>query len=339
MKKVLSIFLAIAMLGSLLVMSGCSNSKKAVDNGAAAGKKITLKLSHQMSPDHTLHLSALKFAELVKAKTNGNVEVQVFPSGQLGTEKDNAAALKLGTLDMGMVAVEFYPSFVPESAVLVLPYMYRDYAHLDRVLNSDVAQDVSNMVLQKTNIRVLTYLPMAFRQMFTVDKEIKTVADLQGVKMRVPESPIYVATFKQFNAVPTPVAWGEVYTGLQTGVIKGVENTPEAIVSASINEVTKYMNITNHLEGPSTISISEAVYKKLPKEYQEAIISAAQEAEKYELDLTISRDKEAREKLAKTLTITEADATSFKSSVKYDEINLVNTEKGKELIKRLSAIQ
>lgn len=339
MKKVISVFLAIIMLGSLFVMSGCSNKKAADNGGAAAGKKYTLKLSHQMAPDHTLHLAALKFAELVKAKTNGNVEVQVFPSGQLGTEKDNAAALKLGTLDMGMVAVEFYPSFVPESAVLVLPYMYKDYAHLDKVLNSDVSKEVSDMILKKTNIRVLTYLPMAFRQMFTVDKEIKTVADLQGLKMRVPESPIYVATFKQLGATPTPLAWGETYTGLQTGVIKGVENTPEAIVSASINEVTKYMNVTNHLEGPSTISISEAVYKKLPKEYQEAILSAAQEAEKYELDLTVSRDKEAREKLAKSMTITEADAASFKNSVKYDEINLVNTDKGKELIKKLTAIQ
>jgi tripartite ATP-independent transporter DctP family solute receptor len=338
MRKLATIYLTVTLVGSLL--SACSNSNKQTNSGAAAeGKKFTLKLSHQMAPDHTLNLSAIKFAELVKAKTNGNVEIQVFPSGQLGTEKDNAAALKLGTLDMGIIAVEYYPSFVPESAVLVLPYMYKDYEHLDRILSSDVAKDVSSMILEKTNTRILTYLPMAFRQMFTVDKEIKSSADLQGLKMRVPESPIYVATFKQFGATPTPIAWGEVYTALQTGLVKGVENTPEAVVTASLNEVTKYMNVTNHLEGPSTISISDSVFKKLPKEYQDAITSAAKEAEKFELDLTISKDKEARDKLAKNLKIVEPDVASFKKNIKYDEINLVNSDKGKEFIKRLSAIQ
>jgi tripartite ATP-independent transporter DctP family solute receptor len=304
----------------------------------AADQKFTFKLSHQMAADHTLQLVALRFSELVKEKTNGNVMVKVFPSGALGAEKDNAAGLKSGLLDIGIVAVEQYPSFVPESAVLVLPYLYTDYDHVDRVLNSDVAKDVATMIREKTNIRVLTFLPLAFRQMFTVDKEVKTAADLKGLKMRVPESPIYVAAFKQFGAVPTPLAWGEVYAALQTGVAKGVENTPEAIQTASLQEVTKYMNLTNHLEGPTTLSMSDQAFKKLPPEYQNALMAAAAEAEKYDLQLTIARDKEAREKLKGKLTVVQPDIASFKNAIRYDQIDLVSSDKGKELVKRVLAI-
>lgn len=305
----------------------------------AADQKFTFNLSHQMAADHTLNLVANKFADLVKDKTKGNVTIKVFPSGALGAEKDNAAGLKSGMLDMGIVAVEQYPSFVPESAVLVLPYLYKDYAHLERVLNSDVATDIQKMVLDKTNIRILTFMPMAFRQMFTVDKEIRSAADLKGLKMRVPESPIYVAAFKQFGAVPTPLAWGEVYASLQTGVAKGVENTPEAIVTASLQEVTKYMNVSNHLEGPTTISMSNAAFKKLPTEYQTALLAAAQEAQKYDLQLTVERDKAAREKLKSKLTVIEPDVSSFQKAIRYDQIELVSSPKGKELVKRAQAIQ
>lgn len=304
----------------------------------AADQKFTFKLSHQMAADHTLQMVAMKFAELVKEKTNGNVVVKVFPSGALGAEKDNAAALKSGQLDIGIVAVEQYPSFVPESAVLVLPYLYSDYDHVDKVLNSDVAKDVSQMILDKTGIRVLTFLPLAFRQMFTVDKEIKSAADLKGLKMRVPESPIYVAAFKQLGAVPTPLAWGEVYAALQTGVAKGVENTPEAIQTASLQEVTKYMNLTNHLQGPTTLSMSNQAFKKLSPEYQNALLSAAAEAEKYDLQLTISRDKEARDKLKGKLTVVQPDIASFRNAIHYDQIELVGSEKGKDLVKRVMAI-
>jgi tripartite ATP-independent transporter DctP family solute receptor len=305
---------------------------------AAADQKFTFNLSHQMAADHTLNLVANKFAESVKEKTKGNVTIKVFPSGALGAEKDNAAGLRSGMLDMGIVAVEQYPSFVPESAVLVLPYLYRDYDHVDKVLNSDVAKDIQKMILDKTNIRVLTFMPMAFRQMFTVDKEIRGAADLKGLKMRVPESPIYVAAFKQFGAVPTPLAWGEVYASLQTGVAKGVENTPEAVLTASLQEVTKYMNLSNHLEGPTTISMSEQAFRKLPAEYQGALLAAAAEAEKYDLELTVARDKAAREKLKTKLTVVEPDVATFKSAIRYDQIELVSSEKGKELVKRVLAV-
>ena len=305
----------------------------------AADQKFTFNLSDQMAADHTVTLVAQRFADLVKEKTNGNVIIKVFPSGALGGEKDNTASLKSGMLDFGIIAVEQYPSFVPESAALVLPYLYKDYDHVAKVLASDVARDIQGMIAEKTTIHVLAFLPMAFRQMFTVDKPIMTAADLKGVKMRVPESPIYVAAFKQFGAVPTPLAWGEVYAALQTGVAKGVENTPEGILTASLQEVTKYMSLSNHIEGPSTISMSDKAFKKVPVQYQAALVAAAAEAAKYDLTLTIARDNEARDKLKDKLTVVQPDIASFKNAIRYDQIELVGSDKGKDLVKRLLAIQ
>ena len=337
MKRFTSIILAVLLVLSV-VLAGCSNSSKTPDAGAAK-QKFKLKLSHQMADTHTLNQTSKKFAELVKAKTNGNVEVEVFTSASLGTERENAEALKSGTLDMALIAVEFYPAYVKESAVLVLPYMYKDYEHLNKVLNSDVAKEVAGLIKDGTGIRPLTYLAMAFRQMFTSDKEIKTADDLKGLKMRVPESPIYVSAFKQFGAAPTPIAWGEVYTSLQTGVVQGVENTPEAVSTTSLDQVTKYMNTTNHLTAPSTISISEKTFQKLPKEYQDALIAAAAEAAKFNLDLTVSRDKEYREKLKTKLKVVEPDIATFKKAMQYDQIALVSSDKAKDLIKKLEQIK
>jgi tripartite ATP-independent transporter DctP family solute receptor len=324
--------IAVACLVGSLVLAGGSVAS------AATAQKFHLKLSHQMAPTHTLNETANKFAELVKEKTQGNVDVEVFPSASLGSERENVEALKTGTLDLGIIAVEFYPSYVKESAVLILPYLYKDYDHLSRVLASDVGKDVAAMILDKTNIRPLTYLTMAFRQMFT-NREVRNAADLKGLKMRVPESPLYVAAFKQLGAAPTPIAWGEVYTALQTGVVSGVENTPEAVQTTSLDQVTKFMNFSNHMTSSSTISMSESVFKKLPKEYQQAVLSAAAEAAKFNHGLTVSRDQEYRAKLGKTLKVVQPDVESFRKAIRYDQIDLVSSDKAKELITKLMAIK
>jgi len=157
--------------------------------------------------------------------------------------------------------------------------------------------------------------------------------------MRVPESPIYVAAFKRFGAAPTPIAWGEIYSALQTGVVQGAENTPEAVLTASLQEVTKYLSLSNHIEAPATISTSEQAFSSLPVEYEEALLSAAAEAGKYDLELTVSRDRLARDKLKTKLTFVEPDVASFRTAIRHDQIELVSSEKGKELIKRLQEIK
>lgn len=303
---------------------------------AEAGSNTVLKLSHQLPAKHSVHISCEKFAELVNAKTDGNVEVKIFPSASLGSERENAEALKTGTLDMAVIAVEFYPAYVEESGLLVLPYIYNSYDHAFNVLQGNVGKEVSKLIEEKTTIKVLTYLVQPFRQMYTVGKELNTVEDLKGLKMRVPESPIYVDTFKQLGAAPTPVPFGEVYTALETGVVQGVENAPETIYTASLHEVTKVMNITNHLEGPTTISMSAKAFGKLSDDYKKAILEAADEVAEFQLNATATKDQYYRDKCAETLKVVTPDVTSFRNSIDYTLFACMKSEKARELFKQIS---
>ncbi len=302
----------------------------------AAPGKLVLRLGHQLPAKHSIHLSCEKFAELVKSKTDGNVEVKIFPSASLGSERENAEALKTGTLDMAVIAVEFYPAYVEESSLLVLPYIYNSYEHAYNVLQGDVGKAISSLIEEKTSIKVLTYLVQPFRQMYTVDKELHTADDLKGIKMRVPESPIYVDTFRQLGSVPTPVPFGEVYTALETGVVQGVENAPETIYTASLHEVTKVMNITNHLEGPTTISISRKAFEKLPEEFKKALLEAADEVAEFQLNATVSKDQYYRDKCAEKLKVVNSDVASFKAKIDYTLFSCMKSEKAKELFKKIS---
>lgn len=295
------------------------------------GEVLSLQLSHQMAATHSINVTAEKFAELVKEKSGGSMEIEVFPSASLGTERENLEALQTGTLDMAIIAVEFYPSYVEEAGVFVLPYMYDSYEHQTAALKGEAGKKLAEMILEDTGVKVLSYYSLAFRQVFTNDKPINIVGDLKGLKIRVPESPTYVNTFTLLGAAPTPVAWGETYTALETSVVAGLENTPESIYSASMHEVVKYMNITDHISAPTTFSISNDIFEGLTPEQQTIILEAAGEASDFGLNLTIANDTEFREKLAAELEVIETDKATMRASIDYNTFNVMKLEDAKTL--------
>ncbi|WP_319563123.1 TRAP transporter substrate-binding protein [Marispirochaeta sp.] len=315
-------------------------------NGWSAGsqeggeaKPVKLQLSHQMAATHSIHQTTLRFAELVEQKSGGAITVEVFPSASLGTERENLEALKVGTLDMAILAVEFYPAFVEEAGVFVLPFMYNSYEHQTRALHGDAGKKLAEIILAKTDVKVLSYYSLAFRHVFTTREPVRSVQDLRGLKIRVPESPTYVNTFRLLGAAPTPVAWGETYTALQTGVVGGLENTPESIYSASMHEVVKYMNITDHISAPTTFSISNSVYQKLSAEQQAILIECAEEASAYGLELTIRNDSEFRKKLAAIIEIIETDKESLRDAINYDAFDVMRLSDAKELKNLIDSVR
>lgn len=336
-KKLFAMLLVVSL--SLFLLSGCASVKnvepadKEPEKATNEGPKdiVKLQLSHQLSNTHSLHEAALKFADLVKEKSNGTMEIEIFPSGALGTERENLEALQSGVLDMAVIAVEFYPSYVKEAGVFVLPYIYKDYEHQTNVLKGEAGNKLKEIILDQTGVRVLSYYQQAFRQIFTTGTPINNVDDIKGLKIRVPESPTYVSTFNMLGAAPTPVAWGETYTALETGVVQGLENTPESIYSSSMHEVTKYMNIADHISGPTTFSISNKIHEKLTKEQQAILAEAAEEAADYGLQLTIKNDTEFREKLAKELEVVHTDKESMKNAIDYNKFDVMELESAKEL--------
>lgn len=295
------------------------------------GEVTVLQLSHQMAATHSINVTAEKFAELVKEKSDGAMEIEVFPSASLGTERENLEALQTGTLDMAIIAVEFYPSYVEEAGVFVLPYIYDDYEHQTRVLKGKAGTELAKMILERTGVKILSYYSLAFRQVFTTKNPVNIVDDIKGLKIRVPESPTYVNTFTLLGAAPTPVAWGETYTALETNVVEGLENIPESIYSASMYEVVNYMNITDHISAPTTFSISNKVFEELTEEQEIIIQEAAQEASDFGLELTIENDMKFREKLAEELEIIETDKETMKAAIDYDAFDVMRLENAKIL--------
>lgn len=338
-KKILVLLLVVTL--GLFVLSGClsmenkapadKESEPAKNSQSESTAAVKLQLAHQMANTHSIHQTSLKFAELVKEKSNGTMEVEVFPAAALGTERENLEALQSGVLDMAIIAVEFYPSYVKEAGVFVLPFIYKDFDHQTAVLKGEAGQKLKQIILDQTDVRILSYYSLAFRQVFTSEKPIKTVDDIKGLKIRVPESPTYVNTFNMLGAAPTPVAWGETYTALETGVVQGLENTPESIHSASMHEVTKYMNITDHISAPTTFSISNKVFEKLTEEQQNILIEAAEEAADFGLELTIKNDTEFRKKLSEELEIVETDKESMRNAIDYSKFEVMQLDSAKEL--------
>ncbi|MDD3367912.1 MAG: TRAP transporter substrate-binding protein [Lachnospiraceae bacterium] len=277
------------------------------------------------------------FADRVNELSGGKMTVDVFEGSTLGSEAQNLEALTAGTLDMAIIAVEFYVNSIPQLGALILPYVYDDYDQVQKVLESEAGDYASQQLTDVAKVKALGYYVMAFRNMYTT-KPINTVEDLKGFKMRVPESSLYVDTFKMMGAAPTPLASGEVYTALDTGVVEGVENTPDTCLHNSWFEVAPYFNQTNHLNAPTTFSMSDKVFQSLNEDEQNLLLQAGLDASHYGLESTKTSDAEYREELkAKGMEFIESDVESMRAAIDYNAYEFMQSDEAKKLFDLVQA--
>lgn len=281
-----------------------------------------LKLGHIMSPSHHVHKTALKFAEEVRARTGSEVEVQVLPSGQLGTEKEMFESMRLGSLEMGIIAGNAIEGFEPSAGLFSLPYLLRSNQHAFDVQDGPVGREIARRVLSKTGVRYLAFGNIGFRNVLTKDRAIRALDDFDGLKIRVPPSPAFVAAFELLDANPTPIPGGEMYTALQTGVVDGVEGTPDILEDFKMFEVAGNYTLTRHIFTDIPLVIAESVWASLSTAHQNAIQEAALVAQEFERDLIgrIETETLARVK-AKGVNIYEIDTAPLRERMApyYDE--------------------
>jgi len=213
MTKVLSIIISI----SLILSAGWAGSSWAQE------KPLSLKLGHAVAPVHPYHLGAVKFSELVAQRTGGKVKIDVYPSTQLGNERDMVEGLQLGTIDLVVTSTGPVGGFVPKMFVVDLPFLFRDRDHAYKVLDGPIGRDLLSALSAKS-IRGLAFWENGFRQITNNLRPIEKPTDLKGVKIRTMENKVHLAAFRAFGASPTPMAWSEVYTALQQRTIDGQEN-------------------------------------------------------------------------------------------------------------------
>jgi tripartite ATP-independent transporter DctP family solute receptor len=246
------------------------------------GAETTIKFGHSGSTTHSYHIGAVKFAELVGKYSNGDLKVELFPNSQLGGEQRLAESIRLGVVDMGALSADgVLSAWLPEYQVLGMPYLFRDRAHAYKVLDGPIGEELKMKAAAK-GINVVSYWEIGFRHMTNNKRPIKTVADMAGLKIRVQPSKVFVTMMESLGAIGTPIAFTELYSALQQGVVDGEENPVATIRSMKFNEVQKYLSLTGHTYSTAAVMISEKLLKKLTPAQLQVVQKAAAEARDYQ---------------------------------------------------------
>lgn len=292
----------------LVISSILAVSALALTLPAAAQDAIKLKLGHVAPTDEPYHQAAEKFAELVNKNTGGAVQIQIFPNSLLGGQRELLEGLQLGSVDITLTTAAVLSSFLPKTQVIELPFMFRDREHVYKVVDGPLAKEIYDGD-EKKKMKVIDTWENGFRNITNNVRPIEKPEDMKGVKIRVMENKMYIEMFKALGANPTPMARGELFTGLQTKVIDGQENPLGQIYTSRFYEVQKYATLSGHTYSPEVVVFSLATWKKIPAKFQEEILKASAEARKFNRELSAKMDKEYVGKLKeKGMTVTALTA-------------------------------
>jgi tripartite ATP-independent transporter DctP family solute receptor len=279
MKRTLAIF-----LGSLVIAvfwAGLS----------IAASPIVMRLAETHPQDYPTTKGDYEFARLVKERTNGRIIVEVFHSKQLGEEAAVIEQVQLGAIDMTRVSISAVSSFVRDLDAFQLPYLYRDAAHMWKVLDGPIGQEILKKH-EAYNFVGVGWFEGGSRNFYT-KKPVKTVGDLKGMKIRVQQAPLMVGMVEALGAVATPLPYGEVYSALQTGVVDGAENNWPSYLTTSHFEVAKYWISDEHTRVPEITVGSKKIFDKLSKEDYAIILKAMKDAQPVQYKLWVEFEKVA----------------------------------------------
>jgi len=232
-----------------------------------------------------------KIKEIIERETGGALEVIVRHSAQLGSEKETIELTQMGIIDIDRVSCAAIVNFAPEMGVFSLPYIFRDSKHEWKVLNGEVGRELGER-LNSVDLVTLTYYDSGARSFYNKHRPINSPADLKGLKIRVQQNPVMIDLVKALGASPTPMAFEEVYSAIQTGVIDGAENNPPSYVTTGHYEVAKYYSLDEHSRIPEIVLFSKKVWDSLPERERAIIAAAARESQSYQIGLWKAQETE-----------------------------------------------
>ena len=259
---------ATAALG--LMLTGCGG------NGASTGGEgnVTLTLSHGLAEDHAVHIALSSFADQVKEKTGGSVEIEIFANGVLGSETDNITQIRAGALDMAKVSAATLGNFQTEWNVLSVPYVFNDQEHYYEVMDGEIAHDLYQLTAEK-GFMGLTWLDSGSRSFYTANTPIRTPADLKGLRIRTMDSQMAINMMNALGGSATVMGYSEIYTGMQQGVVDGAENNVTAMRDHA--DVTGYYCFDEHTRIPDILLISTEAWNKLDEQQKQIVEECARQ--------------------------------------------------------------
>ena len=271
-------FALVMTLLFLIVAAGCGSSKpETKPAGAPAQPEVkTIKLAHVVNEKDPYHITALKYKEVVEAKSQGKIKVEVYPNASLGDERALIEGMQMGTVHAGVITNGPIGNFLPELAVFEMPFLFASEAEVYKVLDGPVGQKMLAQ-FDKINLKGLAFAERGFRNLTNSKRPVRTPADVAGLKIRVMENPLHIEAWNSLGASAIPMAFSEVLTSLQQGVLDAQENPYQNIVNSGFHTVQKFIIETHHLYGPLPVVVSKIVWDKLTAEQQKIILEAAEE--------------------------------------------------------------
>lgn len=245
--------------------------------GFPATAQTEIKIGYALATDSHYGVAAKRFEEVVLAETGDQFEFTHFPSSGLGGEREVIEGLQLGTVEATIVSSGTLANFVPDTGVFDIPFLFRDLDHARAVLDGPIGQDIlANF--DEVDMKGLAWGEQGFRHITNNRNPIETPADVEGLKIRTMENPVHLEAFNAMGAAPTPMAWPEVVSSLQQGVIDGQENPLSVIVSAKLDEVQEYLTLSGHVYSPAMLLVSKPFWDGLDDDQKAAFETAAAEA-------------------------------------------------------------
>jgi tripartite ATP-independent transporter DctP family solute receptor len=257
-----------------------------------------LKLAHTLPPDHPVHNAMVFMAQRCAELSEGKMEIEIYPSEQLGSEQQCVELLQIGSLAITKVSAAVMESFTDDYKVLGLPYIFRDSSHAVKVLDGDIGQELLLSTVDRL-IRGLCFYDAGSRSFYSINKPILKPEDLNGMKIRVMKSKTAMDMVKALGGSPTPISYGELYTALQSGVVDGAENNPPSFYTSRHYEVCKHYALDEHTSVPDVLIISQHIWKKLSDQEKKWIQQAATESVAVERKLWSESVKKSLEEVQK----------------------------------------
>jgi tripartite ATP-independent transporter DctP family solute receptor len=273
---------------------------------------MKMKLATVTPPHHAYNEGAREFAKRIKDATGGFIDIRVYPGGQLGKgERELLEGMQMGTIDLAVTATGPISGFSQSMMVLDLPFLFRDYLHVDAVLDGPVGRKLLDD-LEEARLKGLSFLENGFRNFTNSARPLLKPEDFRGLKLRTMENPVHLASVRELGAQAVPMSWGEVYTSLQMKVIDGQENPVAIIHSYKLNEVQKYLSLTGHFYSPAPLTMSLRRFKDLKPEWQQLFIETAVDVAAYERKIIRDNEqKQVRDLKAWGMDVTNVDKAIF----------------------------
>lgn len=337
-RKAVSFLIVGLLAGTFITTAAFAWLARPNSAGGTGTDRLVLKLAHSLPPAAPVHRAMERFADILEDKSGGRVEVQIFPSGQLGSETETIEQLQRGALAMVKTSTAAMEGFVPEMALFGVPYLFRSEDHFWRVVEGPIGEELLAKG-EAADIHGLCYYDAGARSFYTVPRAVNAPGDLAGLKIRTQRSATAMEMIAALGGSAAAIPFGELYTALQQGMVDGAENNAPSVYDSRHWEVAKHYSLDEHARVPDMLVFSQPIWNKLSPQVQAWITEAARESVPYQRTIWAEYVAECLEKLeAEGVAITRPDQKAFQEAVAPMYATFEDSPIG-SLIERVQAVE